>query len=1100
MSKMSSTQVLALLALCAGVASAAKAVRPATVSFPLFVGVIDLRTTPGADDPKAPATIKAKGLARRAAGYPPAPALSVAPMERLAAAAAPHGGPPAGDGAFSAAPLLNSDRALKPRFTALPTIAAAAGAREAGGLEAQAEQEQLMQQEQEQEQQEELAAAAAAAPGGVAAAALPAAGARRLLDAPALPRLPLRRRAASARGGFPAAAPAGAYAGGGGGGPSLAASDTRAVHVTEGVVAIYSLTPPAAPAAKAAKAQRAPGAKSAAAKAGASRNGTLAVVRLQDLFAPVGSSNCRDGVYDAHAVFDASARRFYVAAACGGTGSALLAVSATAEPFGAWYLYNLNADGLGTPLACANGEAALVDYPRLNYNADALALSLHSYCPTAGGGRGAPGAGAALLVLPKGALARGESRLSYPVFTSAEVAAAAGGAVGADAIMQLEPALPQRGGDVAQGSMYFVADVSGPAVPRGTPRRSLLLVALANTGAMWGFTATAETAAGAAVPLLATAAVGRGEGVAAPREDAVMQQSEGPDLPLSGLPAGFWSGRAVWAGGKVFAADEAAADSGRPAPTVAWAVLAPRLELAEAGPCTSTAAWGAGFDFSADSSAKFGAAVQPAWEAFVGRAVNASGLRAQVAAAYGPRAAADRAGRVVAAGGDAEVAEQLARTDVSPFFVPVRAIPKTSSAADAPPGQLAAAAVYGKKSGGRGGFEGWSCWSCAPGKGGYVVSAAQYNFGGSPGYSGLNLYGGTGSGYFPGGAVAGTNGWRNSGWGGGPAGNFGPGPYGGGYGTGGWGGGYFGGFFSGSNVGGINWGSSCQIMCQRAWQGTGGVYGWGTGLAPSGWGPFGVLPFGLGGGSRGGGGWGGGGGGWGGGGGGGGWGGLGGWGRRRLAQAGDEPAAAAAEASGAIAAATAAGDLAAAAAAGDVAAAAVIEAAAAAASGIAAAQVAAVKTLAPVCVAPAATCRAAAAAACPAGAEPEAALSAALLQHGVVAAHAAGGLGLAAPALAVSQEGGMLILATYSGLGRVRGSAGLAYPGLASVSIAPGSSAATLRVEQRGTQPLALDAARGAGAWPAPPAAAAQEGGGGVYVTANKLPGSVGAWVSILRV
>lgn len=262
-------------------------------------------------------------------------------------------------------------------------------------------------------------------------------GRRRLQQS--VPRLPLRRRATGTRNGFTGAEATGAYGGGSSGAASIAVSADRAVHITSGVVAIYSLDP----------------------KSGA-RVSTLTMSRLQDIFAPVGSSNCKDGVYDAQAAFDPQARRFYVTATCGATGSALLAVSAAAEPFAAWYLYNLPADGVATRLACANGESSLADYPRLNFNTDALAISVHSYCPSAGGAAGSAGNGATLLVVPKGAVSKGETRIAFAVFTSYEVAEAASGNNGlADSIVQLEPAVPQFAGDVAQGTMYFVADVSG---------------------------------------------------------------------------------------------------------------------------------------------------------------------------------------------------------------------------------------------------------------------------------------------------------------------------------------------------------------------------------------------------------------------------------------------------------------------------------------------------------------------------------------------------------------------------------------------------------------------------------------------------------------
>jgi hypothetical protein len=607
----------------------------------------------------------------------------------------------------------------------------------------------------------------------------------------------------------------------------------------------------------------------------------------------------------------------------------------------------------------------------------------------------------------------------------------------------------------------------------------------------------------------------------------------------SNTPSRLAPHQAVWSGGKVWAVDEGvpagdAAAAG--APTVSWAVVEPTVTLtAGAGSCASTLEWGAGFDFSKDSSKDFGAAAQPAWEAFVARAANASRLPEQITAVYGAGGAGKGSGGAGAgkSGGGAAaavlskelIAAQLKRTDVSPFFVPHPALLRleagpVSDAADADdagagattaapaapgaPGQqqlvvtsdgriMASATVYGNRTApgagraeddGRGGFEGWSCWSCAPGKAGYFVSAAQYDYGlggggariggvpaprggggmtadlinginggfatqnflrnpagglsvdpsngvnfgfrgptftspdvsgsvgrygfgvdvdpigsvvggrngvnfrfaspigGGPEIGGLltnfgyNFNGGgqQGGAFMGQGQPGGTNGLRNGGWGGGPIGNLGPGPYGGGYGTGGWDGGYFGGFFAGSNVGGINWGSSCQIMCQRAWQGTGGVYGWGTGIAPNGWGPFGAMP--------------------------GTWSSLTGriassfFGRRRLLDAGAAPAAA--PPAGALP----EGNL--------VAAAAIV---ASAAAGVSAAQVRAAAALRPVCVAPAATCAAAAAARCVAGEEPTVTLAAKVLQHGMVPLAAAGGLALLAPALAVGPGGAMTIVA-----------------------------------------------------------------------------------------
>lgn len=393
------------------------------------------------------------------------------------------------------------------------------------------------------------------------------------------------------------------------------------------------------------------------------------------------------------------------------------------------------------------------------------------------------------------------------------------------------------------------------------------------------------------------------------------------------------------------------------------------------------------------------------------KAVNATAVGLQAKSIYGVRLAPGKGGSIVAASmADTEVTTQLARTDVSPFFIPTKDTPIVSASVTAPAGgtQLAAAAVYGNK-GGRGGFEGWSCWSCQKGTGGFYVSAAIFNFGlggglgGTSGSDGYNFNMGDGTGIM-GGQPGGTNGLRNGGYGGGPLGNFGSGPYGGGYGTGGWGGGYFGGFFSGSNIGGVNWGSACQIMCQRAWLGTGGVFGWGTGIAPGGWGPFGFFPFGGGNG-----------GGLGGFGGGGGWG-LGGlFGRRRMLQ--DGTADVQADFDATIDAASAAVD------------AASVSWARTAGLAVTVAQAETAKSMHPVCVASAPVCSAAAAASCPKGGEPSVTLSASVVQYGMLAPQSAGALSFAAPSIAVSKDGTMLLTATYSGAGKVKGSASPAYPG-----------------------------------------------------------------------
>jgi hypothetical protein len=83
----------------------------------------------------------------------------------------------------------------------------------------------------------------------------------------------------------------------------------------------------------------------------------------------------------------------------------------------------------------------------------------------------------------------------------------------------------------------------------------------------------------------------------------------------------------------------------------------------------------------------------------------------------------------------------------------------------------------------------------------------------------------------------------------------------------------------------------------------------------------------------------------------------------------------------------------------------------------------------PVCVASAASCAAAAAASCPRGVEPRVALAARLVKSGALAQQGAAGLAFAAPSLAVGRNGTMLIVATYSGSGKIKGSAAPAYPG-----------------------------------------------------------------------
>jgi hypothetical protein len=479
--------------------------------------------------------------------------------------------------------------------------------------------------------------------------------------------------------------------------------------------------------------------------------------------------------------------------------------------------------------------------------------------------------------------------------------------------------------------------------------------------------------------------------------------------------------------------DEAALE-GPTNPTLSWTVVVPSLELYDSGSCTDTAKWGEGFDFSVDRTAEFGLEVQPVFERFIGFAANVTGIlqqvEEQVRSAWGTRplrpresegddeakdaagsgggdsaaglhaaalmgtvyggagrsgsggassgsAGSSSAGTSAGAGAarEADVARALARTDVSPFVlptrVPLRPRPEATGAAAAE-GERRTRRLNGLNT--YGGFYGWDCWTCTlrPGRDGYGL-----------GTNGFYVT----SKYFP---AFGNYNWgylglgRNWGFGGndiGPGYLGGGGGYAGGWGDGGWGGGYGGGLF------GILGGSS-YLNRFNDYGGTGGQGAWlpnqGRRSSIDGWG----------------------------------------WtyryARRRLAAASEGAAPATAAAAAAAAAPMTAGV----AAAGTVQAAGVVAAVLRAAADAGAA-------MRPVCVAPAATCAAVAAAPgrCPPGAEPRADLSARAVAHGVVAPAAAGGLGFAAPSLAVTANGTMLVAATYSGAGRIRGSAAPAYPG-----------------------------------------------------------------------
>lgn len=226
--------------------------------FQTAAGIFDISTAPQLDDPAAPTTKEVLGLARRATGYPAAPELTAVPVERLI---------PIKTSSIRPTDIYSDDQALPdPSDPEAITPETAAADVDASLPDAEAQ--------------------------GEAAEQLPG---RRLQQAE---RVPLRRRATGVRGGFSGAEPSATAAVHAGGGASIAVSDDRAVHITSGVVAIYSLLP-----------------------GSGEKNATLGMIRTQDLFAPVGSSNCKDGLYDSHAVFDAHAKRFYIAVACGGTGA-----------------------------------------------------------------------------------------------------------------------------------------------------------------------------------------------------------------------------------------------------------------------------------------------------------------------------------------------------------------------------------------------------------------------------------------------------------------------------------------------------------------------------------------------------------------------------------------------------------------------------------------------------------------------------------------------------------------------------------------------------------------------------------------------------------
>jgi hypothetical protein len=82
-------------------------------------------------------------------------------------------------------------------------------------------------------------------------------------------------------------------------------------------------------------------------------------------------------VYDAVPIYDQAAKRYVVAATCGGKGAVLLAATATPDPTGPWFLFMLLADAAETGMACVGPkESAVADSVRVTYDSNGVYLSL----------------------------------------------------------------------------------------------------------------------------------------------------------------------------------------------------------------------------------------------------------------------------------------------------------------------------------------------------------------------------------------------------------------------------------------------------------------------------------------------------------------------------------------------------------------------------------------------------------------------------------------------------------------------------------------------------------------------------------------------------
>lgn len=82
-------------------------------------------------------------------------------------------------------------------------------------------------------------------------------------------------------------------------------------------------------------------------------------------------------MYDALPLYDKAAKRYIIAATCGGKGAVLLAATATPDPLGPWFLFMLLADAAETGMACLNPkETAVAESARVTYDNNGVYISL----------------------------------------------------------------------------------------------------------------------------------------------------------------------------------------------------------------------------------------------------------------------------------------------------------------------------------------------------------------------------------------------------------------------------------------------------------------------------------------------------------------------------------------------------------------------------------------------------------------------------------------------------------------------------------------------------------------------------------------------------